>query len=643
MPIVKITKPSGKSYRFNKFPVSIGRSRRCSLPISGQGVSRKHALITLNARSGYYEVDDLDSLNGIKVNGIKVTHAVLQSGDEVDVGDVKLVFQHQSPNDPADLKAKLKSNRSTRERLAQVDRSAGPDELDAEALNFYAESDASSAESEADHEPEDVEAVDPEPKRKVGIATLGLLSCVALILLFLIIFLSYELIFKPDETEPDALQAPLQTPLQMESTDNRVETVVAEEDWSFSSDTGILLDQSTSSADESFSEGDAGYMGEETFSEQPDTAASVSQQTAAPQLPQSQEIYDTEILSDIYVLSGSVEASYQSATGPLQPTIKDAFIRLPSKNSAVITSRVSGADAAAVRARLPRFQAIDQAPSSDLDVETDYSAENPNQSPDQVPQQSEPSSSALGSPDLSVGYEAVPAEDVPVYEGSEVQRRGLNTSGQSTSKSTEEWESEAQRLIDRAVREYREGYARRAVQNLKRMMVNGRFLSNGTRQALKERVELIDPLIVKYYIGDKALKEGRKRAAFEAWEEFILFERERIGDNKTYYSKQINKTVLAEYFTQAKAAEKSENYPLVHRLMSKAAKIDQSGRAERKIAEIDGMAKNAYELGLANEQSNIQLAIESWQKVVELVPADHELFTKSMGKITWHQSQSLIP
>ena len=53
-------------------------------------VSRRHAEISL--QTGHYEIRDAGSLNGTYVNRQRVEHALLNSGDEVQVGKFKLVF-----------------------------------------------------------------------------------------------------------------------------------------------------------------------------------------------------------------------------------------------------------------------------------------------------------------------------------------------------------------------------------------------------------------------------------------------------------------------------------------------------------------------------------------------------------------------
>ena len=68
----------------------IGRSSECDLPIPVDDVSRNHARIFCNNEEFY--IEDLGSTNGTYVNGITVVRCVLRSNDQIDIGDVKMIF-----------------------------------------------------------------------------------------------------------------------------------------------------------------------------------------------------------------------------------------------------------------------------------------------------------------------------------------------------------------------------------------------------------------------------------------------------------------------------------------------------------------------------------------------------------------------
>jgi hypothetical protein len=70
----------------------IGRSRECDIVLSDSNVSRRHAEI--RPRGGdAWTITDLDSTNGVKVNGRAVGSAPLKSGDQIDVGTVPVRFE----------------------------------------------------------------------------------------------------------------------------------------------------------------------------------------------------------------------------------------------------------------------------------------------------------------------------------------------------------------------------------------------------------------------------------------------------------------------------------------------------------------------------------------------------------------------
>jgi len=68
----------------------VGRSRAADLCLDDAATSRRHALIL--RRDGVTRVVDDRSLNGVRVNGERVTDAVLADGDEIAIGSVLLRF-----------------------------------------------------------------------------------------------------------------------------------------------------------------------------------------------------------------------------------------------------------------------------------------------------------------------------------------------------------------------------------------------------------------------------------------------------------------------------------------------------------------------------------------------------------------------
>ena len=78
-------------------PTILGRLPSCGLPIEGNAVSREHAKVF--AKDGHYFVADLNSHNGTKVNGAKVTRHELCDGDEIQLGDQRVRFKLDSEAD----------------------------------------------------------------------------------------------------------------------------------------------------------------------------------------------------------------------------------------------------------------------------------------------------------------------------------------------------------------------------------------------------------------------------------------------------------------------------------------------------------------------------------------------------------------
>jgi chromosome segregation ATPase len=68
----------------------IGRAAGCELHIDSSSVSRHHALILAGTREAI--IEDLNSTNGVILNGRKVTRQVLNDGDIVTIGDIQFRY-----------------------------------------------------------------------------------------------------------------------------------------------------------------------------------------------------------------------------------------------------------------------------------------------------------------------------------------------------------------------------------------------------------------------------------------------------------------------------------------------------------------------------------------------------------------------
>jgi pSer/pThr/pTyr-binding forkhead associated (FHA) protein len=80
-----------RRYRIDHTPWRIGRSRNTELPLEDTSVSRLHGEIRRDAL-GQFTIQDLDSLNGVFVNGQPIEMAHLDEGDRVEIGDVAFIF-----------------------------------------------------------------------------------------------------------------------------------------------------------------------------------------------------------------------------------------------------------------------------------------------------------------------------------------------------------------------------------------------------------------------------------------------------------------------------------------------------------------------------------------------------------------------
>jgi hypothetical protein len=80
----------GKTFVLDQPRAVVGRSRRCDFVVEDPNVSRRH--FELQRRGSDWFVVDLQSTNGIEVNGRRVTSAQLNPGDEIVAGTSRMRF-----------------------------------------------------------------------------------------------------------------------------------------------------------------------------------------------------------------------------------------------------------------------------------------------------------------------------------------------------------------------------------------------------------------------------------------------------------------------------------------------------------------------------------------------------------------------
>jgi hypothetical protein len=86
---------NGERHEIDKRRVVIGRSRDCDIQVPDANVSRRHA--ELRQEGTTYWIVDLDSTNGVAVNGRRQSRTKLQSGDTITLGATDVVFERSVP------------------------------------------------------------------------------------------------------------------------------------------------------------------------------------------------------------------------------------------------------------------------------------------------------------------------------------------------------------------------------------------------------------------------------------------------------------------------------------------------------------------------------------------------------------------
>src|SRR5262245_8280469 len=84
VPLRLLLQPEGSTLELNRPEMLLGRLSEADVRVRSPEVSRRHCRFVF--AEGQWEVFDLNSLNGVWVNGLRVQHAVLKNKDVVHIG-----------------------------------------------------------------------------------------------------------------------------------------------------------------------------------------------------------------------------------------------------------------------------------------------------------------------------------------------------------------------------------------------------------------------------------------------------------------------------------------------------------------------------------------------------------------------------
>ena len=86
-----IVLPNGDRFSLTDSIITVGRHPDSNMVLADPNVSRNHAEI--RPKGDRYEVVDLASTNGTRVNGVRVDTQILQDGDEITFGNTRMRFE----------------------------------------------------------------------------------------------------------------------------------------------------------------------------------------------------------------------------------------------------------------------------------------------------------------------------------------------------------------------------------------------------------------------------------------------------------------------------------------------------------------------------------------------------------------------
>jgi len=91
---------TGKSFDLSGAEITVGRVPDNKIQIEHASVSGHHAVFKLDAQD--YVIKDLDSTNGTRINGERITEQKLRRNDILRLGNIELIYdsEHAPPGQP---------------------------------------------------------------------------------------------------------------------------------------------------------------------------------------------------------------------------------------------------------------------------------------------------------------------------------------------------------------------------------------------------------------------------------------------------------------------------------------------------------------------------------------------------------------
>ena len=90
---VAVLSIAGQRHELTGDRAVLGRSKDCEVQVSDPNVSRRHAEVRRDG--GSYLLVDLDSTNGIEVNGKRVKRLELRDGSRFTLGSTEVIFSEE--------------------------------------------------------------------------------------------------------------------------------------------------------------------------------------------------------------------------------------------------------------------------------------------------------------------------------------------------------------------------------------------------------------------------------------------------------------------------------------------------------------------------------------------------------------------
>jgi len=161
------------------------------------------------------------------------------------------------------------------------------------------------------------------------------------------------------------------------------------------------------------------------------------------------------------------------------------------------------------------------------------------------------------------------------------------------------------------------------------------LLNNRTKRDLRNMYQFYSGLRSDYLQGQNLFDRGDHDGAFRVWQSLLVQEKTVVGDQKSYYARQIGERAIDMTEVKAREAEQAGNIGEALKLYRKLSELRPQGPFKSKIDQLMASAEERFSKAENIIARDPAKAVELLQSVMDATPRDHPLHIRAEAKLVW--------